>query len=66
MTQEEIISFVNHKIQAYGCPKTAMEAGVSETIIHKWKYNKCGPRLDTLIRLLDVWGYEIIIRRKGE
>ena len=64
MTREEIMAFVNRKVQEYGSPKTAMDAGVSETIIFKWKNNKCGPRMDTLIRLLDIWGYEIAIRRK--
>ena len=64
MTQEKIMAFVRRQAQEYGIVKTAEEAGVSETIIHKWKTGKCGMRLDTLIRLLDVWGYEIRIGRK--
>lgn len=66
MTQAEIMAIVKRKVQEYGRAKTAKEAGVSEAIISKWEHNKCGMRIDTLIRLLNVWGYEIrIVRRKG-
>ena len=64
MTQEEIMAFIGRKVQEYGYRKTIRDAELSGSIINKWRKNKCGMRIDTLIRLLDAWGYEIIIRKK--
>lgn len=64
MQIDEIRSILYEEIKKYGYRRFCRDAEISTGTISFWQHGKGGINLGTLIRALDVLGYEIQIVRK--